>query len=108
MSDAVQQAITPYFTVQKADRLIDFLIKAFGANVVKENRYNNDTVQHARLMVGNSLIMLNESTNGYPAKVSQMHIHVRNADMAYDAAVALGATSLMKPNDRPHRDRMAA
>ncbi len=107
MSDAVQQTITPYFTVKNADRLMDFLIAAFGANVVKQSRYDDNTVQHARLMVGNSLIMLNEGTDEYPINVSQMHVWVNNADEAYEVAMGLGATSIMKPNDRPHGDRMA-
>jgi len=107
MSDAVQQTITPYFTVQDADRLVDFLIAAFGANVVKQRRYDDNTLQHARLMAGNSLIMLNESTEDYPVNVSQMHVYVNNADEAYEVAMGLGAVSIMKPNDRPHGDRMA-
>ena len=107
MAGAVEQTITPYFTVQNADRLIRFLVAAFGASVVKESRYDDNSIQHARLMVGNSLIMLNETTDDYPVNRSQMHIFVENADRAYETAMGLGATSLMKPNDRPHGDRMA-
>jgi len=107
MSDAMQQTITPYFTVQNADRLIDFLIATFGTNVVKQSRYDDHTLQHARLVIGNSLIMLNESTEDYPVNVSQMHVYVKNADTSYEVAMGLGAASMMKPNDRPHGDRMA-
>ncbi|WP_342075787.1 VOC family protein [Yoonia sp. SS1-5] len=107
MSDAVQQTITPYFTVQNADRLMGFLTAAFGAKVVKLDRYDDNTVQHARMTVGNSLIMLNESTDDYPANLSQMHISVDDADKTYAIAMGLGATSVMTPNDRPHGERMA-
>ncbi|WP_367181351.1 VOC family protein [uncultured Roseovarius sp.] len=51
--------------------------------------------------------MLNESTDEYPANISQMHIYMEDADSAYQLALQLGATSLMKPNNRPHGDRMA-
>lgn len=84
-----------------------FLVAAFGAVIVKENRYEDGSVQHARLVIGNSLIMLNECTDNYPANISQMHIYVENADDAYQTALSLGSTSLMEPNDRPHGDRMA-
>ena len=107
MAGAVQQTITPYFTVHDADRLIRFLAAAFDASVVKESRYDDNSLQHARLMVGNSLIMLNETTDDYPVNLSQMHIFVKDADHAYKTAIGLGATSLMQPNDRPHGDRMA-
>ncbi|MEM7269963.1 MAG: VOC family protein [Pseudomonadota bacterium] len=107
MNDENRQTITPYFTVLDADRLIDFLVTAFGAIVVRENRYDDSRVQHARLRIGDTLIMLNECTDEYPANVSQMHIYVENADETYRSALALGAASLMDPNDRPHGDRMA-
>ncbi len=102
-----KQSVTPYFTVHGADRLIDFLVAAFGASIVKESRYDDGSVQHVRLQIGNSLIMLNECTDDYPANKSQMHIYVENADNAYQSALHLGATSLMEPNERPHGDRMA-
>lgn len=112
MSDAAQtradqQTITPYFTVQNADRMIDFLVAAFDAKVVKQDRYDDNSIQHARLVIGNSLIMLNQSTSDYPVNVSQMYIRVEDADMSYNSALTLGAASIMEPNDRPHGYRMA-
>lgn len=101
------QSITPYFTVAGADRLIDFLTAAFDAVVVRDSRYDDNRVQHARLRIGNSLIMLNDSTDDYPANTSQMHLYVSDADRGYELALRLGAVSLMEPNDRPHGERMA-
>ncbi|WP_108814800.1 VOC family protein [Loktanella sp. Alg231-35] len=107
ISDTPQQTITPYFTIQGADRLMNFLVTAFDATIVKESRYDDGSVQHARVLIGNSLIMLNECTDDYSANVSQMHIYVENADTTYQSALHLGASSVMLPNDRPHGDRMA-
>lgn len=101
------QSITPYFTVVDGDRLIRFLAAAFDACVIKESRYDDNRIQHARLRIGNSIIMLNESSNDYPANTSQMHVYVDDTDDAYERALTLGAVSLMEPNDRPHGDRMA-
>ncbi len=101
------QTITPYFTVVDADRLIEFLTAAFDARVIRENRYDDTRIQHARLRIGNAIIMLNESSDAYPANTSQMHLYVGDADAAYELALKSGAVSLMEPNDRPHGDRMA-
>ncbi len=101
------QSITPYFTVVDADRLIEFLTAAFDADVIKEDRHEDNRIQHARLRIGNSIIMLNESSDNYPANTSQMHLYMVDTDGAYDLALKLGAVSLMEPNDRPHGDRMA-
>ncbi|MEX3008428.1 VOC family protein [Hoeflea sp. TYP-13] len=100
-------SVTPYFTVKDADRFIAFVKTVFDAQVVKEDRNSDHTVRHARLRIGDTLIMLNESTDAYPVNVSQMHVRVANADAAYALALRAGGGSLMDPNLRPHGDRMA-
>ncbi len=100
-------SITPYFTVANADELIDFLVAAFDANIVIVKRYADDKIQHARLRIGDSIVMVNESGEDYPVNVSQMYLYVENADASFAKALATGATKLMEPNDRPHGDRLA-
>ena len=41
--------LTPYFTVEDADRLIWFAVAVFGARILKDSRYPDGRVQHARL-----------------------------------------------------------
>lgn len=101
------RSITPYFTVADADRLIEFLRAAFDARLIKQSRYHDGRVQHARLKIGDSIIMLNESSADYPANTSQMHLYVDDTDATYEQALRMGAVPLMEPNDRPHGDRMA-
>lgn len=99
--------VTPYFTVADADRLIDFAEAAFGAELVKLNRFEDGHVQHARLRIGDTTLMLNQASEAFAATVSQMHLFVDDADAVYENALTLGATSIMEPNLRPHGDRMA-
>lgn len=99
--------ITPYFTVENADVFIEFLINVFAGKLIKENRYNDGSIQHARVCIGNSIIMLNQSTHVYPANVSQMHLYVNDVKHTYKIALEQGASSLMLPNKRSHGDQMA-
>jgi len=99
--------ITPYLTVCDASGLINFLVASFNARVVLEKRYDNNTVQHARVQIGDSILMLNESTEEYPVFNSQIHLYVGDTDAVFAKAVKLGATSIMEPNIRLHGDRMA-
>ena len=41
--------LTPYFTVEDADALIRFCKVVFAARILKNSRYEDGTVQHARL-----------------------------------------------------------
>ncbi len=98
--------ITPYFTVSDADLLIEFLVEAFGGVLLVTNRYDSGRIQHARVRIGDSVIMLNESTDEYPANVSQMHLYVDDVESVFEKALSIGAVSVMSPNRRPHGDRM--
>ena len=100
-------SVTPYFTVENADHLMDFLKAAFDASVIRENRHPDNRIQHVRMLVGNSVIMMNEASGTYPVNVSQMHLFVEDCDSIYGLALQSGAVSIMEPNDRPHGDRMA-
>ncbi len=99
--------ITPYFTVKNADAFIEFLITVFGGKLIKENRYDDGSIQHARVCIGNSIVMLNQSTHEYPANVSQIHLYVNDVKHTYKIALEQGGSSLMLPNKRPHGDQMA-
>ena len=109
MTDAISNdyALTPYFTVKGADRFIRFMKAVFDAAVVKENRYEDGILQHARLRVEGCIIMLNEATEDAPANQSQMHLYVANINATHDLALRHGAVSLMAPMMRPHGERMA-
>ena len=99
--------LTPYFTVTDADYFITFLSEVFAANIVKDSRDEDGTLQHARLQIGDSLIMLNQANGTYAAMQMQMHLNVANVDDTLAKAISKGATSIMKPMLRPHGDKMA-
>lgn len=99
--------ITPYFTVVDADRQIRFMTQVLGGVVIKEMRDSDGKVQHARIRIGDSVVMLNEQTRTYVANASQMHIYVEDVEETYAASVRAGATGIMEPNLRPHGDWMA-
>ena len=100
-------AITPYFTVSNADQFLEFLVDAFDATIIARKQCPNGRIQHARALIGDSIIMLNESNAQYPANQSQMHLYVDNVDIVFSKALSAGASSIMEPNVRPHGDRMA-
>ena len=99
--------VTPYFTVSDANELIAFMSKVFSTNLIKCDRYEDGTIQHARLRLGDSVIMLNEANSTYSANKSQMHVYLENVERTYNLALAEGARSIMSPMVRPHGDLMA-
>ena len=99
--------LTPYFTVEDADALIRFCVVVFAARILKDNRHDDGTVQHARLQINDSFIMLKQATEQVTATVYQMHLYVDDVDATYHLALREGATSLTVLMRHPHGDHMA-
>ena len=59
----------------------------FGAKVIRLARHNDGTVQHARLVIDDSIIMLNEASENYPTNSSQMQIFVNSVQGTYEIAI---------------------
>ena len=102
-----KQRITPYFTVKNADAFVSFVRDVFKADLFKEDRYPDGAIRHARLSISGNVIMLNEASDEYQPNQSQLHVYVDSVEQTYSIAPQQGATSLTKPNLRPHGDRMA-
>lgn len=99
--------VTPYFTVANADELIEFAVQVFDGVLIKEDRYEDGKIQHARVLIGDSTIMLNQSTESFFANVSQMYVYVDDVDLRFQMALQRGAKSIMEPNLRPFGDKIA-
>ena len=89
----MDQTVIPYFTVSRADEFIDFIVQVFGAVLIKRNYHEDKSIQHARLELGNSTIMLQEESDDYPANNSQMHVYVDNVESTYQLALSLNCLS---------------
>lgn len=104
--------ITPHITVRNAKQAMEFYKKAFGAEVLR-TMMQGDSVMHAVLKIGDSLLMLNDefpqmgalsplSTRGSGVV---LHIATENVDAAFERATSAGATVTMPLMDQFWGDR---
>ena len=103
----VDATITPYCTVENAREFIKFLRAVFEAEVISDRRRPDGRIDHARVLVGTSTIMINDSSPEYPAQRSQLHVRVTNAEATLGAAMRAGAAEVMALNNRDYGDRLA-
>lgn len=103
--------ITPYFTVQGAPRLIEFLQQAFEAVEVRRSAMPDGTIMNAELRIGDSMVMLGEappaSSNIKPL-TSMLYLYVADADSVYQRAVKAGGKTVREPADQIYGDRVGA
>jgi uncharacterized glyoxalase superfamily protein PhnB len=98
--------VTPYLVVDGAAKTIDFAKKAFGAEMLGEPVKKPDgKIMHAEFKIGDSRVMISDSTEQHPPMNSMLHLYVPNVDAVYQRAVAAGGTSLMEPMDQFYGDR---
>jgi len=100
-------SLTPYLIVEGAAKLIDFLKQGFGAEEKLRVPKPDGAIMHAEVRVGGSVIELADANAQYPARPTNLHLYVPDADAAYHRAIAAGATSTAEPVDQPYGDREA-
>lgn len=101
------RTLTPYLVVPDADAEIRFLTAAFGATETSVDRRPDGTVMHAEITVGDSLLMIGQGNDMWPAMPSALYLWVPDVDGAYARALAHGATSQFAPEDKPYGHRNA-
>jgi PhnB protein len=98
-------SLTPFLMVKGAANNIDFLKNAFGAIERSIHKTPDGTIMHAELIIGDSIIMMSEATEKYPAMPSALYLYVEDVDSVYHKAIQAGATSLREPTDEFYGDR---
>jgi uncharacterized glyoxalase superfamily protein PhnB len=94
------------FNPKGAAQFIDFMTDVFGAELMFRHDRPDGEVRHARLRVGNSVVMVSEPHGQYQTKLPGVYMYVENADEIYERAIRGGATVLYPIANMPYGDRM--
>jgi PhnB protein len=100
-------SVTPYLVVPGVARVIEFLKQAFKAEEVERMARPDGTVMHAEVRIGDSIIMMGEPNDKFPAMPAAVYLYVPDVDAAYKRALAAGAASTMEPANQFYGDRNA-
>jgi uncharacterized glyoxalase superfamily protein PhnB len=101
--------VTPYLAIQGAAHAIDWYKTAFNAKEIEEARQQtlDGKLVHARIKIGDSIIMLSDIFPGSDIKNPQisgrspvtLHLYSRNVDQLWKQAVEAGARVDMQLDD---------
>ena len=101
-------SVNPYFVVEHAERFIDFLIAVFDGSEQGEREVRADGgIDHADVMIGDSVVMISEASLTYPARPSVAFAYVDDVDATYARALTEGSRSIFDPADQTWGDRVA-
>jgi PhnB protein len=99
--------VTPYLVASDAAALIDFVKRAFDAQVVVDMRHPDGTPMHAEVEIGDSRIMLGQANAQHKAMPCGIYLYVPDTDATYKKALAAGGASTMEPANQFYGDRNA-
>jgi PhnB protein len=102
-----RRTITPFVHPNGAPAYIEFLRRAFNAEV--EIRVEHEgIVRHARLAIGSGAIEMADTQGAYETMRTGFYLYVPDADALYAQAVAAGAAPLSPPADQSYGDRVGS
>ena len=103
--------VNVYMHPLRAEPVISFLKRAFGATELAKYASPDGIVHHAEIRVGDSVVEMGEAygeAHGkYPPIPTMFYMYVPDCDAVYRRALASGATSISEPADQPYGDRNA-
>jgi PhnB protein len=97
--------ITPSLVVKDAEKALAFYKKAFGIEERMVIRNPEGRFLHAELALGNSVLMLGQSMEGYPDTATNLYVYVTDCDLAFNRALAAGGKAKTAPQDGFWGDR---
>jgi PhnB protein len=97
--------VNPYLHPLRAEPVIAFLRRAFGATNVHKYGSPDGVIQHAQVSVGTSALEMGEAQGPYQPMPTMFYMYVPDADATYRRALEAGAMSVSEPVDQPWGDR---
>src|ERR1700683_5544321 len=97
--------VNVYMHPLRAEPVIGFLKRAFGALEIAKYASPDGVVHHAGIRVGDSVVEMGEAHGPYQPMQSTFYMYVPDCDAVYRRALAAGAKSISEPTDQPYGDR---
>jgi len=99
--------VNVYMHPLRAEPVIKFLQRAFGARELARYASPDGVVHHAEIRLGSSVLEMGEAHGPYQPTASVLYLYVPDVDASYKLALQAGGTSVSEPADQPYGDRNA-
>jgi uncharacterized glyoxalase superfamily protein PhnB len=96
--------VSPYLIVSDAAQTIRFMEDIFEAQVLRRFSDGEGRLMHAEVRIGDTVVMLADSSPGWPSVPAHVHVYVADVDATYARALAAGATSVQEPVRRDDKE----
>lgn len=92
--------LSPYLVVNGAQGVLDFLVEAFDAVPLRRYEADDGSIMHAEARVGDTVVMVGEAGDEWPARTAFLHVYVEDVDATFARAIAVGGVAVEEPARR--------
>ena len=93
-------SLSPYLIVDNAQKLVDLLKVIFMATELRRFDHENGIIAHIELKLDDTIIMISNSIDKYPANTTMLHIYVPDVFKAFNLAVDNGCKIIEQPTNK--------
>ncbi len=97
--------VSPYLIVDGADATIAFLREVLDAEELRRFPDDQGRLMHAEVRIGDTVVMIADCAEGWPATPSYVHVYVADVDAVYRRALEAGAESVQVPVKKEDEDK---
>ena len=94
--------VSPYLIIKNASAFIHFVQNVFNAELLNKHMRDENIIMHAEIKIGNSTIMVADSTIEYAPGNAGFFVYVEDADVTYNKAINKGATIVTALSDQSY------
>ena len=92
-------SLSPYLVVNDAQKLMNLMVELFHGKELR--RYEvPGRIMHGEVLIDDSVIMVSDASEEFPALTHLLHLYVPDADQTYYRAIELGCESIQTPTER--------
>lgn len=90
-------SVSPYLIVSDGRQLTEMLKEVFDAKEKRIYTREDGSILHAEMQIDDSVIMLAEGNDQYPAYQLWMHVYVPDVDATFKKAIDYGCEMIEQP-----------
>ncbi len=98
-------SVSAYIIAEGAQRVIDFLVAVFDAHPLRRYNQPDGSIMHAEVRIDDTVVMIADGGEGYPALPVSLHVYVPDVDVTYRRALAAGGKAVQEPVQKDDPDR---
>jgi uncharacterized glyoxalase superfamily protein PhnB len=97
--------VSPYLIVDGASETIEFVVRVFDGVPLRRFADDSGKLVHAEVRIDDTVVMVADAVQGWPAVPSHVHVYVADVDATYRRALEAGASSVQEPVQRDDPDK---